>query len=242
MEIFFSENYDKYHCKNCYNGIKNFSHFARQTNVFLDLRNLIKFSQKINHNDGAFISALCALIKNFKYCKNDADQVQNDADPNIFNQPVIGAIKEVLRKQLTSIASKLLNSEHSKPIFRWRNKLCGGLLITATSTSSSLVNQTLFQNSNTTGLSLASSLYTFLLEWFSLPTKSFNFLQIQSNHQTRSLHLQGLLLHRSNHQFLNCNFQIKIHRRHRLITHYHFQICHLLPDQAIFNLKLTNTI
>jgi hypothetical protein len=53
-------------------------------------------------------------IKNFKYFKNDVDQVQNDADPTIFNQTVIGAIKEVLRGQLTSIASKLLNSEHSK--------------------------------------------------------------------------------------------------------------------------------
>ncbi len=52
-------------------------------------------------------STLCELNKNFKYCKNDAD-------PDIFNQPVIGAIKEVFRTQLTSIASKLLNSEHSK--------------------------------------------------------------------------------------------------------------------------------
>jgi hypothetical protein len=111
----FSESYNKYHCQNCYNGIKKFSHFARrQTNVFSDLRNLIKFSHKINHTQGAFTSTLCELIKNFKYCKNDADQVQNDADPNIFNQPVIGAIKEVFRKQLTSIASKLLSSEHCK--------------------------------------------------------------------------------------------------------------------------------
>jgi len=32
----FAENYNKYHCANCYNGIKNFSHFACQTNVFSD--------------------------------------------------------------------------------------------------------------------------------------------------------------------------------------------------------------
>jgi hypothetical protein len=70
--------------------------------------------RKINPNKGAFTSALCELIKNFEYCKNDADQVPNDADPDIFNQPVIGAIKEVFRKQLTSIASKLLSIEHSK--------------------------------------------------------------------------------------------------------------------------------
>jgi hypothetical protein len=81
---------------------------------FSDPRNLIKFSRKIHHGQGAFISALCELIKNFKYCKNDAHQVQNYADPNIFNQSVIGAIKEALRTQLTSIASKLLSSEHSK--------------------------------------------------------------------------------------------------------------------------------
>ena len=54
-----------------------------------------------------FTSALCHLIKNYKYCKNEA--VQNDADPT-----VIGAIKEALRGQITSIASKLLSSEHTK--------------------------------------------------------------------------------------------------------------------------------
>jgi hypothetical protein len=25
----FAEGYDKYHCKNCYNGIKSFAHFSR---------------------------------------------------------------------------------------------------------------------------------------------------------------------------------------------------------------------
>jgi hypothetical protein len=110
----FSDGYNKYHCKNCYNIIKNFSHFACQTNVFTDPRNLIKFSHKINHREGAFTSALCELIKNYKYCENDADQVLNDTDPIKRNQTVIGAIKEALRGQLTSIASKLLSSEHTK--------------------------------------------------------------------------------------------------------------------------------
>jgi hypothetical protein len=32
----FAEGYNKYHCANCYNGIKTFAHFARQTNVFSD--------------------------------------------------------------------------------------------------------------------------------------------------------------------------------------------------------------
>jgi hypothetical protein len=67
----FADNYDKYHCKTCYNGISNFSHFSRHTNIFSDPKNLIKFSQKINHKEGAFTSALCELIKNYKYCKND---------------------------------------------------------------------------------------------------------------------------------------------------------------------------
>ncbi len=40
----FAENYNKYHCANCYNGIHNFSHFAHQTNVFSDPRNVINFS------------------------------------------------------------------------------------------------------------------------------------------------------------------------------------------------------
>jgi len=64
----FAEHYDKYYCGNCYNGIRNFSHFACQTNVFLDPRNLIEFLQKINHNEGAFTYTLCDLIKNNKYC------------------------------------------------------------------------------------------------------------------------------------------------------------------------------
>ncbi len=33
----FSEGYDKYHCKNCYNGIKNFAHFVCQTDVFMEI-------------------------------------------------------------------------------------------------------------------------------------------------------------------------------------------------------------
>jgi len=70
--------------------------------------------QKINNaqstaempNSITFTSALCQLIKNYKYCKSDA---KTDAD-----LPVIGAIKETLRTQLTSIDSKLLSSEHTK--------------------------------------------------------------------------------------------------------------------------------
>jgi len=79
----------------------------------LDLQNIIKFLPKIYHREGAFISTLCELMKKFKYCKDDADQVLNYTDPIKTNQPVIGAIKEALRGQLTSNASKLLSCEHS---------------------------------------------------------------------------------------------------------------------------------
>ncbi len=69
--------------------------------------------QKINNahstaetpNSITFTSTLCQLIKNYKYCNCDTEK---DTDP-----PVIGAIKEALRGQLTSIASKLLSSEHT---------------------------------------------------------------------------------------------------------------------------------
>ncbi len=30
----FSENYNKYHCANCYHGIRNFAHFASQMDIF----------------------------------------------------------------------------------------------------------------------------------------------------------------------------------------------------------------
>jgi hypothetical protein len=61
------------------------------------MQNLIKFSKKINHREGMFVSALCELIKNYKNCKKDVHQAQNDADLNKQDQPIIGVIKEVLR-------------------------------------------------------------------------------------------------------------------------------------------------
>jgi hypothetical protein len=66
-------------------------------------RNLINYAP----TQKALPNSFCALIKNNKYCKNDADQMKNDADPI-----KISAIKEELRLKLTSIASKLVSSEH----------------------------------------------------------------------------------------------------------------------------------
>jgi hypothetical protein len=73
--------------------------FASDPNVCKKHKNLIIQNEKR-------ANSLCALIK---YCKNDADHTKNDADPI-----KISAIKEELRDKLTSIASKLLSSEHTR--------------------------------------------------------------------------------------------------------------------------------
>jgi len=105
----FAEGFNKYHCKNCYNGIRNFSHFARQKDIFQDKRILIKKTGKFNQPNENFINALFNLNKEHTYCKKDVINQLKDVD-----QTTIGAIKEALRVKLVSIASKLLNSEHSK--------------------------------------------------------------------------------------------------------------------------------
>jgi len=98
----FTKNYTQYCCDKCYKAFKEMD-FSQDPNVCQKHRNLINYvpTQKARAN------YLCALIKNNKYCKNDADQTKNDADPI-----KISAIKEELRLKLTSIASKLLSSEH----------------------------------------------------------------------------------------------------------------------------------
>ncbi len=84
--------------------------FSKAPNVCENHRNLINFAptQKARANSH------CALIKNTKYCKKDVDPARNDADQTIYDaDPIkISAIKEELRLKLTSIASKLLSSEH----------------------------------------------------------------------------------------------------------------------------------
>jgi len=75
----------------------------------MDSHNLIKNSSKINQPDADFISALFNLIINNKYCNNDTIKPLKDTD-----QATICAIKEALRDRLLSIASRLLNSQHSK--------------------------------------------------------------------------------------------------------------------------------
>jgi hypothetical protein len=97
----FTKNYTQYCCDKCYSAFKKMN-FSKDPNVCKKHKNLIKSAQ----NEKARANSLCALIKNIKYCKNDADQAENDADPI-----KIAAIKEELRLKLTSIASKLLSCE-----------------------------------------------------------------------------------------------------------------------------------
>jgi hypothetical protein len=125
----FTKNYTEYCCDKCYCAFLNmkfkvpqkqkFGPLLQETNNNVyseaDPPNVeLLLKQKINNatstadmpNSILFTSALCHLIKNCKYCKNDAEKYAD--------LPVIGAIKESLRGQLTSIASKLLSSEHTK--------------------------------------------------------------------------------------------------------------------------------
>jgi hypothetical protein len=98
----FTKNYTQYCCDKCYNAFKEMD-FSKDPNICAKHKNLIKSAP----TEKACANSLCALVKSFKYCKNDADQAKNDADPI-----KIAAIKEELRLKLTSIASKLLSSEH----------------------------------------------------------------------------------------------------------------------------------
>jgi hypothetical protein len=100
----FTKNYTQYCCDKCYNAFKSMN-FSTDPNICEKHRKLIKSDQ----NEKARANSLCALIKNIKYCKYDADQTKKDADPT-----KISAIKEELRGKLTSIASKLLSSQHSR--------------------------------------------------------------------------------------------------------------------------------
>jgi hypothetical protein len=97
----FSENFDKNHCKNCRDGIRNFLHMP----------GLKKFLQHLvpleNNNERVYEGARANKdAEPGNLIQNDADQ-ENDAD-----QLGIATIKECLRDSLLSIASKLLSCQH----------------------------------------------------------------------------------------------------------------------------------
>ncbi len=137
-----TKNYTQYCCDKCYQAFQKMD-FSQDPNVCQKHRNLINFAPK----QKARANSLCVLIKNTKYCKNDADQMKNDADPI-----KISAIKEELRLKLTLTASKLLSSEHFNfcHLSGWSN-ISGANLTKRRYTNLSLGRRTRFQNSNTIG-------------------------------------------------------------------------------------------
>jgi hypothetical protein len=109
----FTDNFDKYHCKNCYTGIKSFlqlpnikqifqKHYVPFENVYkrvyeADPANLINDNQSARANNKEDQEN---LIKKAWFQENDADPWY------------ISAIKEELRQSLLSVASKLLTEQH----------------------------------------------------------------------------------------------------------------------------------
>jgi transposase InsO family protein len=107
----FDANFDKYHCKNCYSGIK----------TFLSLPNLKQIFQNAAQED--------LINKNADPLQNSATQenlINKNADPNVSNvlnakfnqkdadQSEIMAIKAELRGALLSVASKLLKDTDTR--------------------------------------------------------------------------------------------------------------------------------
>ncbi len=124
-------------------------------------------------------------------------------------------------------------------IFHCKNKSCGNLSTTAKSTSSSLVNQTRFQNSSTTGLNLVNWQFTCLQIQIVLQTRNFKFLQTQSKHWFHLLRIQ--LLQRSHHKIFHRHFLTKIRWYLRLISPKSINLNNNpWPDQADYH-NHTNT-
>ena len=101
----FDANFDKYHCKNCYNGIK----------TFLSLPNLKQIFQKTCDN------SICSTT--FQNSAAQENLINKNADPNVFSskfnqtdadQSEIMAIKTELRGALLSVASKLLKDTDTR--------------------------------------------------------------------------------------------------------------------------------
>jgi transposase InsO family protein len=111
----FEANFDKYHCKNCYNGIKTFLSLPNHKQIFqktcdksicsTTFQNSATQENLINKNADPLQNS--AAQENL--IKNDADQSENDAD-----QSEIMAIKTELRGALLSVASKLLKDTDTR--------------------------------------------------------------------------------------------------------------------------------
>jgi hypothetical protein len=111
--------------------------------------------------------------------------------------------------------------------------------------SSSLGNLTPFQNFNSTGLNLANLLFTCLLEWYSLHTRTSNLLQIRTNLQHNWRNSLRNLYHLRNWYYLLklCNLRYLLdHQCHRSFKYNLLRTCNPLPDQVAYKIKLTNMI
>jgi hypothetical protein len=95
----FSDNFDKYHCRNCYSGIKS---FLRLPNI----KQIFKSASKTFPDDNLIDKNLCACQKS-KVDQENLINFNNDVDPR-----PLATIKEELRRPLLSVASKLLSEQH----------------------------------------------------------------------------------------------------------------------------------
>jgi transposase InsO family protein len=95
----FTNNFDKYHCTNCYNGIKSFLKLPNLKQIFQDASKTFQFENVIDQNSSA--------PQNSKQDQENLINFTKDTDP----QP-LATIKEELHQPLLSVASKLLCNQH----------------------------------------------------------------------------------------------------------------------------------
>jgi hypothetical protein len=106
----FSENFNKNHCKNCRNGIRNFLHLPG-LKKFLQ-KHYVLFENDYEHLTG--YDTLSSKTGNGAHLKDAAPRnlIKKDADQEKDTDELqISTIKEHLHDSLLSIASKLLSSE-----------------------------------------------------------------------------------------------------------------------------------
>ncbi len=122
----FTDNFDKYDCKNCYNGIKSFLKLPNLKQIFQDASKMFQLNNLIAQTSTA--------RQNSKEDQENLINFKKDADPrplaasarqnskedqeNLINfkkdtdlRP-LATIKEELRQPLLSVASKLLCNQH----------------------------------------------------------------------------------------------------------------------------------
>jgi hypothetical protein len=95
----FTDNFDKYHCKNCYNGIKSFLKLPNLKRIFQDASKMFQLVNLIDQTSSA--------RQNSKEDQENLINFKKEADPR-----PLASIKEELRQPLLSVASKLLCNQH----------------------------------------------------------------------------------------------------------------------------------